>query len=155
MAFMKLVVLVAISMLQRLSVAAPTDPYCKPQPGDPHWPSQTAWHALNASVDGRLIDPTPPGAVCHPSWPQYDKGNCAQVAKSWLNSQFHALNLFSADYNDETCLPSADAPCSSAGYPSYVIESVNPKDVQEGVWFAQKTGVRLIVKATGHDFPGR
>lgn len=136
--------------------AAPTHQYCKPQPGDQHWPSQVAWQRLNASVSGRLYIPTPPGAVCHPSWPQYNNASCRNLAKNgWSETQFHALNPVSVDYNDMTCLPNADAPCSSAGYPRYVLEAENEEDVQYGVAFAQKTGVRLVVKGTGHDFPGR
>lgn len=58
-------------------------------------------------------------------------------------------------YNDETCLPSARSPCSTAGYPAYVIEAKDFADVRAGVVFARGTGVRLIVKGTGHDAPGR
>lgn len=137
------------------SNAAPTDQYCKPQPGDSHWPSQSAWQSLNASVSGRLYEPVPPGSVCHPSWPQFDNATCKEVTQRWVNTEFHALDPVAVDYNDETCLPSPLAPCSSAGYPSYVIEAESAKDVQHGVVFAHETGVRLVVKGTGHDFPGR
>ncbi|KAK4495007.1 hypothetical protein PRZ48_013334 [Zasmidium cellare] len=58
-------------------------------------------------------------------------------------------------YNDETCLPTAKTPCSTAGYPAYVIEAETATDVQAGVRFARDTGVRLIVKGTGHDVSGR
>jgi hypothetical protein len=58
------------------------------------------------------------------------------------------------DYNDITCLPNVTAPCSDAGYPRYVIEAESAKDVEHGVAFAQKTGVRLVVKGSGHDYPG-
>lgn len=139
-----------------LSSAVPTNQYCKPQPGDHHWPSQIAWQALNTSVSGRLRVPTPPGAVCHPSWPQYNNATCPNlVANQWPSTGFHALDPVSVDYNDETCLPSAEAPCSLAGYPSYALEAEKEEDVQRSVAFAQKTGVRLVVKGTGHDFPGR
>lgn len=58
-------------------------------------------------------------------------------------------------YNDETCLPAAEAPCSSQGYPAYIIEATTAADVQAGILFARNTGVRLIVKATSHDVSGR
>jgi len=73
----------------------------------------------------------------------------------WANSSFKADNPFLADYNDDTCLPDPRAPCSAAGYPVYVVNATSVADVQAGVRFAKKTGVRLIVKGTGHDFPGR
>lgn len=37
----------------------------------------------------------------------------------------------------------------------YVINATEPKHVQLGVDFARKTGVRLVVKNTGHDFLGK
>lgn len=132
-----------------------TDQYCKPQAGDRHWPAQSAWQSLNASVSGGLYVPVPPGAVCHPAWPQYDNATCKDVTQNWAKTGFHALDPISVDYNDETCLPSPEAPCSLAGYPSYVIEAENARDVQHAVKFAHETGVRLVVKGTGHDFPGR
>lgn len=37
----------------------------------------------------------------------------------------------------------------------YVINATTPKHVQLGVNFARNTGVRLVVKNTGHDFLGK
>jgi FAD/FMN-containing dehydrogenase len=61
----------------------------------------------------------------------------------------------SVDYNDVTCLPDDEHQCSPAGYPRYVVQAVNANDVQQVVLFATETGVRLVVKGTGHDFLGR
>lgn len=135
--------------------AAPSTIRCKPRPGDLHWPSHSEWQALNSSVSGRLIKPVPPGAVCHPSWPQFDNATCEVVAKQWSSTSFHYKDPETADYNDETCLPDSGAPCSDEGYPSYVVEAANVEDVQKAVKFAKNTGVRLVIKGTGHDFPGR
>lgn len=129
--------------------------YCKPTPTSPHWPDEAAWQTLNRSVSGRMTAPAPPGAVCHTDWPQYDEAACAEVATKWPNTSFHAFNALSADYNDETCLPHNDFPCSSSGYPAYVVSAHSAQDVQFAVRFAADTGVRLVVKGTGHDFPGR
>lgn len=128
---------------------------CKPLPGDLHWPSNSKWQTLNSSVSGRLIKPVPLGAVCHPSWAQFDNTTCQDVAKKWSSTSFHYKDPESVDYNDETCLPDPSTPCSNDGYPSFVVEAASVKDVQEAVSFAKSTGVRLIIKATGHDFPGR
>ena len=128
---------------------------CKVTPDSPDWPSDAQWQALNASVSGRLIKPTPPAVVCHPDRPQYDNASCNALLSQWTNSSFHLDTPATADYNDDTCLPSPDAPCSDDGYPAYVVAATNASDVQEGVKFAAKTGVRLIVKGTGHDWPGR
>lgn len=60
-----------------------------------------------------------------------------------------------ADYNDLSCPPNPLLPCSTAGYPAYIIEAVDEKDVQAGVNFAREHQIRLVIKATGHDWPGR
>lgn len=147
--------LLLLFMFSYSSLALPSAVQCKPLPGDAHWPSESAWQALKASVSGRLIKPIPVGAACHKDWPQFENSTCELVAKKWTQTSFHFKDPESVDYNDETCLPSPSTPCSSAGYPSYVVEATNAQDVQEAVNFAKRTGVRLIVKGTGHDFPGR
>lgn len=145
---------IAISLCLLLHLAR-GEQYCKPQLGDLDWPHREHWKALNASVTGHLHTPTPPGAVCHRGCSQYNIDACDQVQSQWTNTSFHALNPESVDYNDDTCLPNATAPCTTGGYPRYVIDAHNATDVAQGVKFAAKTGVRLIVKATGHDYPGR
>ncbi|KAM0721391.1 hypothetical protein Q7P37_002315 [Cladosporium fusiforme] len=128
---------------------------CKPIFGTRDWPSTTAWSRLNETVLGRLIAPTPPGAVCHTEQPQFNNASCALLAGQWTNTSFHAMNPVSADYNDLTCLPDDGPECSPAGYPRYVVQAREAQDVQQAVLFAAETGVRLIVKGTGHDFLGR
>lgn len=145
---------VSAMLIFRLGLAI-AEPYCKPIAGSPDWPAQSEWQALNESISGRLIAPVPPGVVCQPLSPLYNNDSCQLLYSQWSNSTFHAQNPFTSDYNDDTCLPSALAPCSAAGYPAYVVNATNAKHVQEGVKFAHKTGVRLIVKGTGHDWPGR
>ena len=136
--------------------AAGTSPrYCKPIPGSPGWPSTADWQALNRTVDGRLLTASTPGAVCHPSSASYDNVSCASTRFDWTSSSWHAEDPVSSDYNDDTCLPDARAPCSLMGYPAFIINATGAADVRAGVQFAAETGVRLIIKGTGHDFPGR
>ncbi|KAM0720296.1 hypothetical protein Q7P37_004432 [Cladosporium fusiforme] len=128
---------------------------CKPTYGSPGWPAADEWQRLNGSVFGRLVIPSPPGAVCHPTLPQYDNASCELVQSQWPNTSFHAINLISTDYNDVACLPNSTYPCTVDSYPRYVIPAANAQDVQNAISFARETGVRLIVKGTGHDVPGR
>ena len=128
---------------------------CKPKYGSPEWPSAIAWQQLNDSVSGRLVAAIPPGAVCHPSMKEYNNVSCSSVADQWTTTSFHAANLGSADYNDVACLPRSDAPCNIDRYPRFVIPAETVRDVQSAVSFARATRVRLIVKGTGHDAPGR
>lgn len=128
---------------------------CKPVFGSPDWPPATVWNRLNNTVSGRLLAPALPGAVCHADQPQYNNESCALLATQWHTSSFHAENPVSADYNDVTCLPDNQHPCSPAGYPRYVVQAITAHDVQQAVSFAAETGIRLVVKGTGHDFLGR
>ena len=62
-----------------------------------------------------------------------------------------------------TCVPPSladfttgqGANCTIGGYPSYVINASDVRDIQLGVNFARNTGIRLVVKNTGHDFSGK
>lgn len=53
---------------------------------------------------------------------------------------------------NDSCLPSQDAPCSGAGYPVYVVNATSAADVKIAIDFARDNGVRLVVKASGHDY---
>jgi hypothetical protein len=132
---------------------------CKAIPGTPSWPSSQAWAALNNTVAGKLIASIPPGGVCHPGQLNYNNASCATVANLWTTSwEFHQDNPVSSAYNNwnnDTCLPSPDVPCSDLGYPVYVVNASLPEHVQAGVNFARENNVRLIVKTSGHDFRGR
>ncbi|KAK2606619.1 hypothetical protein N8I77_005354 [Diaporthe amygdali] len=131
---------------------------CKNWPGSPFWPSMAVWDSLNASVSGRLIQPVPPGSVCHPSWSSYNEQACTSVQESWSRSEFHANDPISVDFNNwtnDTCLPSPLLSCSGAGYPAYVVNTTSPLHVKAAVDFAREHEIRLIVKASGHDYLGR
>ena len=131
---------------------------CKPVPGDQAWPSLWEWGKLNLTLSGRLISPVAPGGVCHPTYPTYNPLLCPAVVANWRYNAFHAADPVSNtinNWNNDTCLPFPGLPCSGAGYPVYVVNATTAQDVKKGVDFARKTGVRLIVKGTGHDYLGR
>jgi hypothetical protein len=137
--------------------SSPT-PSCKASLGSPDWPSASAWAALNHSVAGRLLQPPPPGAVCHPGQVTYNAQTCPAVMEAWPTIFFHEDNPVSVAWNNwsnDSCLPYPDTPCSGEGYPVYVVNATCKEDVKEGVDFARENNVRLVVKATGHDYIGR
>jgi hypothetical protein len=141
------------SLLFRLADASAQ--YCKPVPGGSKWPAIQQWNRLNETVGGRLIAPALPGAVCQPTSSVFNNDSCSELITDWSSSEWHCQNPVSVNYNDDTCLPNAMAPCSGKGYPEYVVNATRASDVQAAVRFAKKTGVRLVVKGTGHDYPGR
>ncbi|QBZ65924.1 hypothetical protein PoMZ_12891 [Pyricularia oryzae] len=134
-------------------------PRCKAVPGAHEWPSEEQWQALNASLGGQLIRPTPPGAVCHPDQPSYNAERCAAVQTGgWQGFALHVndpVSMMSNTWTNDSCLPDPSLPCSGSGYPVYVVNASAVEHVQLGVKFAKKHNIRLVVKATGHDYVGR
>ena len=131
---------------------------CKATPGSPDWPRDQEWATLNHSLSGRLLKPSPPGAVCHPTQPTFNPAQCPAVAKGWLTTAWHADNPISVPENNwvnDTCLPIPTDPCTGEGYPIYVVNATCADDVKKTVDFARNNNVRLIVKGTGHDYLGR
>jgi hypothetical protein len=60
-------------------------------------------------------------------------------------------------YEGRTCLPTDDpsGSCTVGGYSSYAVNVSNVAQIQLAVNFARNTGIRLVVKNTGHDFSGK
>ena len=111
---------------------------CKAIPGTPEWPSNSDWKRLNATLGGKLLQPSAPGGVCHPEQTNYDPAKCPAVQQGWTQYQFHQNDPVSSmwnQWNNDTCLPVVTAPCSGTGYPVYVINATNALDVKVGVDF--------------------
>ncbi|KAL1855215.1 hypothetical protein Daus18300_011216 [Diaporthe australafricana] len=137
-----------------------TNRSCKVYPGDTDWPSDSAWAALNQAVGGNLLKPHPRAAVCYDG-PYYDAAECATISANWTNSYTHLedpVEMFSPVYQGLTCMPPSiydSKGCTAGGFPMYVVNATAPRHVQAAVNFARTTGVRLVVKNTGHDFSGK
>jgi hypothetical protein len=133
-------------------------PHCKATPGTSSWPSADSWSRLNHTLSGRLLKPSPPGAVCHPSQATFNLLACPAVQAGWLTTAWHAddpISVSENNWNNDTCLPIPTLPCTGAGYPVYVVNASCAEHVKHGVDFARENNVRLIVKGTGHDYLGR
>ncbi|KAK3905729.1 hypothetical protein C8A05DRAFT_41361 [Staphylotrichum tortipilum] len=133
-------------------------PSCKAVPGTPGWPSPAAWVSFNESLAGGLLQPPPPGAVCHPGQATYDPTACPAVQAAWSTYEFHSASPVSIDWNqwaNDSCLPQQGAPCSRQGYPLFVVNASEPRHAQLAVQFAKKNNIRLVIKSSGHDYIGR
>ena len=125
---------------------------CKAVPGTRDWPSTQDWARLNEAVGGRLLQPPPPGAVCHAGQETYNATECPAVRAAWSTYEFHQANPISMDWNqwtNDSCLPQEGAPCSGQGYPVYVINATTAQHVQQGVKFGEIRPAQSLVK--GHD----
>ncbi|KAL1800073.1 hypothetical protein ACET3X_000415 [Alternaria dauci] len=135
---------------------------CKVYPDDPQWPSDEAWSQLNKVTGDRVISaPTPLAAVCYPG-DDYNAAKCSEyTVAAWQKSYIHMVDpieMMSPVGQGMTCTPPVlfdSHGCTRGGFPMYVVNATEPKHVQAAVNFARNTGVRLIIRNTGHDFLGK
>jgi FAD binding domain len=158
---------------------------CKVFPGDEAWPTDAIWAYLNSTTSNRgLIKTIPIAAPCYAGSPYnvYSADKCTYITNQWSNSSLQYVSIsfkefcVNASYSMEdptsmmspvfeglTCVPPllADTTtgqgvnCTIGGYPSYVINASDVRDIQLGVNFARNNGIRLVIKNTGHDFSGK
>jgi hypothetical protein len=131
---------------------------CKATFGSALWPSIEEWAKLNDTLSGALLKPPPPAAACHPDQPSFNSTACAIIQAGWTTWDFHVENPLSSalnNWNNDSCLPMPNAPCSSEGYPVYVVNATTVKQVTAAVNFARDNNIRLNVKGSSHDFLGR
>jgi hypothetical protein len=127
-------------------------PRCKAAPGSPDWPSESEWKKLNETVNGILLKPAPPAAPCHPAHELYDAEKCKAIEASWTSSQWHSDNPTSSlwqNWNNYSCLPDSKDPCTTEGFPVYVVNVTKAEHVRAAVNFARTNNVRLNIKSTG------
>jgi FAD/FMN-containing dehydrogenase len=154
---------------------------CKVYPDDPEWPSDEAWSQFNKLTGDRIINaPTPLAAVCYPG-DDYNAAKCSEyTVAAWQKSYIHMIDpieMMSPVAQGMTCTPPVlfdSHGCTRGGFPMYVVNATEPKHVQLAVSnvlvrtagetytdfvyqvnFARNTGVRLVIKNTGHDFLGK
>ena len=133
---------------------------CKPRHGDPGWPPAAAWSKLNATVGGRLTTPAPLAAACYGG----PGVSCDTVLANWNTTSFRADDptcMQAPNWELDACIPptllasGAKPGCDASPFPRYVVRASSADDVVAAVKFAASTGVRLVVRATGHDYLGR
>ncbi|PQE31457.1 fad binding domain-containing protein [Rutstroemia sp. NJR-2017a WRK4] len=132
---------------------------CKVFPGDHNWPKEEVWELFNILLGGALIKTVPIAASCYYG-EHYDAAKCAYVTENWTNSTMHELDptsMMSPIYQGLTCMPttSPNGTCTLGGYPYYAVNATNVAQIQLAVNFARNTGIRLVIKNTGHEFSGK
>ncbi|KUJ17541.1 FAD-binding domain-containing protein [Mollisia scopiformis] len=140
----------------------PLNTTCKVFPGDALWPSDAQWALLNSTTDGALIKTIPLASPCYPG-PLSNTDQCSYLTANWANSSIHMVDPtspMSPIWQGRTCEPPTLAPtlngtCTLGGLPSYSINATTVSHIQAGINFARNTGIRLVIKNTGHDFSGK
>jgi len=134
-----------------MHVAPRSSPRCKVFPGDPNWPSEREWASFNSSIDGALLKPLPPQAVCYSSSPVFNTTFCNAIAGGQVDPLFYLndpVSVQSLWAQGNTCLITRNATgeCTQGGYPTYVVDARTVKQVQAAVNFARNKNLRLVIK---------
>lgn len=63
---------------------------CKAFPGDPEWPADDDWEALDAAIDGPLLKPVPQAHICYSNGTgdAIDNATCQVMTDSWSDPFF-------------------------------------------------------------------
>ena len=129
------------------------------------------WALLNETLSGALIRGVPPASACYPDQPDYDEDACATIRGQWLNSAWQAKAPISIGYPiwaNNSCNPifpngtsvtgdvnAGKKGCSIGNYPVYAVNVTNPEQIADALKWAGKYNVRVVIKNTGHSYPGR
>ncbi|KAF7943929.1 uncharacterized protein EAE97_005999 [Botrytis byssoidea] len=132
---------------------------CKVFPGDADWPADDVWDIFNDLLGGAPIKTIPIASSCYNDW-NYNADKCAFFTDNWSNFTMHEedpTSMMSPIYQGLTCMPTTDptATCTLGAYPAYVVNATNVAQIQLAVNFARNTGIRFVVKNTGHEFSGK
>ncbi|KAI9154942.1 FAD-linked oxidoreductase ZEB1 [Paramyrothecium foliicola] len=135
-------------------------------PGQDCWPSTEQWNKFNQTISGRLVQTTPPGAVCYPERDEYNETACEALLDEWGSLSYHSSHpsipqgLLPAK---DSCNPihpngtsvtgdpmAGERGCSLGSLPPYVVNATEPVHVSKAFRFAREHQLRLNVKNTGH-----
>ena len=144
---------------------------CNQTPDSSCWPSDSDWAALNKTLGGALIRGVPPGSVCYPNQPNYNTAACQVALARWSDSTFHAEDPISIDYPiwvNNSCNPiypngtavtgepgAGAKGCTIGNYPWYAVAATTPAQISAAFKWAAQKNIRVVIKNTGHNYPGR
>jgi hypothetical protein len=124
---------------------------CRAFPDTEDWPPESEWDALAASLNGALLKPLPPPAVCYIG-EHYDSVACAYLSAGASTSRFYTndpVTVLSQQYQGDTCpIPSSPTSgnCTQGGFPVYVVNATTVRDIQIAVNFSRNRNIRLSIK---------
>ncbi|KAF2870143.1 FAD/FMN-containing isoamyl alcohol oxidase MreA [Massariosphaeria phaeospora] len=158
-------ILFLVTIIPAVAIGSYAAPQCRTIPEDASWPAQSAWRALNESVDGRLISVAPIAAPCHTTLfgqpnPEYDSGKCDILRNTWFLPETHLTSSSSAmayPFSNNSCSPflGPDLSCNIGFHNSYAINASGAVDFQKAIAFVKEHNIRLTIRNTGHDYLGK
>lgn len=130
--------------------------------GGSAWPALGVWEQLNQTLGGALVKGIPITSVCYfNGTSQHDEAACTRLAANWTNSYTHIndpIEMFSPVYQRLTCQLTSlydSGNCTQGGCPAHTVNVSTTAQLQVAINFARNTGVRFVIKNTGHDFSGK
>jgi hypothetical protein len=126
-------------------------PDCKSFPGDESWPPESEWSRLNKTLGGALLNPLPAASACYSTSPNFNAETCSFLLNNASRTTFYLddpLTILTQWPQGNTCLISQNptGTCTQGGYPVYVVNATNVKQVQAAVNFARNKDIRLVIK---------
>ncbi|KAL0254671.1 hypothetical protein SLS55_010151 [Diplodia seriata] len=129
-------------------------------PGEPCWPALSQWASFNSSLNGRLRITEPWASPCYLN---SDSSLCA-MAKTESHNDIARASVYGATQNlqwqecgaQRCMLKGADnGQCSLGALSAYYVNATTASDVVQTINFVNKTGIRMSIKNSGHDYFGR
>ncbi|KAJ5105385.1 hypothetical protein NUU61_002732 [Penicillium alfredii] len=137
--------------------------FCRCQPGQSCWPSETNWAALNKTIGGSLVAVKPFASPCHNT--TFNAADCAIVQDHARNSSYRSSQPGALQWENWEAWPQAEeqcyinapqsAPCRQGRVSLFSAEVRSSQHIQAAVKFAAHHNLKLVIKNTGHDFLGR
>lgn len=158
-----LIPLVSLFLCVTITTAASIST-CKTTPSDIDWPIESAWAALNASIDGTLIKTLPPASSCYVGNPFNSTNSCESVGSDWGFAAWQAAQPEGIDYpiyGNNSCLPLnatgyiESRGCSIGASPQYVVNATTEQQIATALAWASRRNLRIVIKGTVHDMNGR
>jgi hypothetical protein len=136
-------------------------PNCRCLPGDACWPSPAQWVGLNASVGGRLHKSVDELSSClGPAGTEKTSACWRQLNRTddefWIADQPNGYQHTGLWGSEHSRGPENEGKSwNTSVLSAYTVLAETETDFQQTVRFAAKHNLRLVVKATGHDWYGR
>ena len=149
----------SVDTLQRLSAARSfrAAGYCTPSQSC--WPTQPQWSALNATVNGRLLEILPEGSPCYidPS-----SKECTDIQTDWTDPVWRSAQpgamqrpFWEANRTSGANCYTLGEACVQGDVPLVGVAAESAADVAAAIAFATLHNIHVVVKSSGHDIQGR
>ncbi|KAK7178646.1 isoamyl alcohol [Paraphaeosphaeria sporulosa] len=139
---------------------------------------QDDWSSLNQSVGGKLFEAKPLASPCFSFYEgsphQMDAAECERLQKNYTSMDLRIERYAGfANSQDEMCMSNTtdqclldstnpsnalaykNVSCNQGSVSSYYITVSSAEDAQAAFLFSRRTGTKLSIKATGHDYNSR